>query len=493
MENITSSKTLDDFSLPVARETERAVLGSIILHGESLKTAIACGLSTKSFYLKSHELIFSALKEVNARGWSIDPRSLGDYLESQHQLDVVGGLAYIASLYDGMTPHAEKLQALVKQLDDVRYKRDAAKHAFKMLQQACNGAAPSDITRSIESFPRPSLANDYHLLRTWAELSVEELKTGETVIHELERGELGLLAAVTNVGKSTLLRNLMLSLAAGRNFPPVVNARKPRRILLLDFETRTAKLQRDINKMLCDFSKEERALVSQNLAIICDAEVNEDEPLCLSYQTHLNYVRMQAMAFRPDLLIVDTAAAAFSIRNENDNAEVSSQIFKPLVKLARDLDTALLIAHHIGKAGSEEGRAAEKAYRARGASSFGAFPSLVLNLTQDNGDQDRVTLSLAKVKGERFDDQTMQLDRQARWFKLTGVSTINPKTASEFLMEFMSDGESKKRSEIETALKDRGYVTSTVKKALDNAISTGKLTQPKHGFYKLATPDKPLF
>ncbi|MDX2042498.1 MAG: AAA family ATPase [Acidobacteriota bacterium] len=493
MQNTTPSKTFDDFSLPFARETERSVLGSIILHGESIKNAIAIGLTAESFYLQSHKLIFAALKEVHVRGWSIDPRSLGDYLESQHQLDLVGGLAYIADLFDGMTPHAEKLSALVKQLEDVRYKRDAAKHAFKMFQQACNGAAPSDITRSLESFPRPSFADDYHLLRTWAELSVEELKTGETVIHELERGELGLLAAVTNVGKSTLLRNLMLSLAAGRNFPPIVNARRPRRVLLLDFETRTAKLQRDIKRMLSDFDKEERALVDQNLAIICDAEVNEDEPLCLSYQNHLNYVGMQARAFKPDLLIVDTAAAAFSIRNENDNAEVSSHIFKPLVKLARDLNTAILIAHHIGKAGSEEGRAAEKAYRARGASSFGAFPSLVLNLTQDSSDQDRVTLSLAKVKGERFDDQTMQLDRQARWFKLTGATASNPKTASEFLMELMSDGESRKRNEIEAVLKERGYVTATVKKALDNAISSGKLTQPKHGFYKLATPDKPLF
>jgi hypothetical protein len=46
------------------------------------------------------------------------------------------------------------------------------------------------------------------LIQKWSEVGALNLPVGEQIIHELERGELAMLAAVTNVGKSTLLRNL---------------------------------------------------------------------------------------------------------------------------------------------------------------------------------------------------------------------------------------------------------------------------------------------
>lgn len=60
-------------------------------------------------------------------------------------------------------------------------------------------AATGDKPPKVEATP---------LVQTWGEFSAIERKRGEAIIHELERGEIGMLAAVTNVGKSTLLRNL---------------------------------------------------------------------------------------------------------------------------------------------------------------------------------------------------------------------------------------------------------------------------------------------
>lgn len=487
--NTPSITGIDEFTLPIARETEKAILGIFFLDEQAIKKAQSMGLMPKLFASPSHRIIFEAILEAQARGWTIDPRTLSDYLESQHQLEKIGGRASLAELIDGSVPQSDKLSSLIRQLEAVQYKRETATFALKLANQACNGASPLDITQALDRFPRAS-TDDKPILQTWRQLAAQDLKQGDTIIYELERGEMGLLAAVTNVGKSTLLRNLMLCLASGREFPPIAAKRTPRRVLLLDFETRSEKLQRDIRTMLKDFSEDERKRVDENLAFVCDEDINE-EPLCLSYPLHLNFVRKEALAFKPDLVIVDTVSAAFSMRDENNNAEVNSQICKPLVKLARDLNTAILIAHHIGKSGSEDGRAAEKAYRARGASSFGAFPSLILNLTQDNHDQDRVTLNFAKVKGNRLADHTFQLDGEARWFHLSGAAAITLPTAYDCVLDLMADGHIRTKQEIEDTFKGR-YAVTAIKDALQNAKAKGKLTQSKRGTYQLAESVKGL-
>jgi len=320
------------------------------------------------------------------------------------------------------------------------------------------------------------------LIQTWNELDAQDLPVGEQIIHELERGEIGLLAAVTNVGKSTLLRNIALALACGGEFLPVVKRGPARRVLLLDFETRPARLQRDIRQMSHRWTEEERALIGRNLAIACDATIN-DEPLCLSEPHHLRRVQMSAAAFQADLIIVDTVAAAFSIQDENSNAEVNRRILKPMVLLSRDTSAAILMAHHIGKGKSEDGKASEKAYRARGASSFGGYASLVLNLTQDPHVSDRKTLSLAKSKGAQFDDVALTLDREARWFTVTSAPINRTPTSYDLVMKLFAEGGEMKTHEAIDALSGR-VPERTVKRCLSDAVDRGDLKMPKRGIYR---------
>lgn len=180
------------------------------------------------------------------------------------------------------------------------------------------------------------------------------LPEGDQIIHELERGELGLLNAVTNVGKSTLIRNLILSLACGRPFADISPLRKPRRVVLLDFESRLRRLQKDTDKMLQVFSDHERALIDENLQIVCDCQTN-DEPLSLSTDQHMARLTRDVRAWHADLIIVDTITAAFNVKDENSNSEVANVIIKPLIRMARETQAAIIAAHHVGKGGGEGG------------------------------------------------------------------------------------------------------------------------------------------
>jgi RecA-family ATPase len=239
----------------------------------------------------------------------------------------------------------------------------------------------------------------------------------------LGRGEVGMVNAVNNAGKTTLLRNLMVSLCTGRAYAPLGNFSLPKRVAFLDFEDTLTFLRQDLRVMLAACSGSEQARFSDNALLVCEARL-DDEDLSLSKQYHFFTVTERLHGFAPDLIIVDTIASAFQIRNENDNAEVRAFITRPLKQLAKDCNAALLAAHHIGKAKAEEGQTREASHKGRGASSFADMARLVLNLEKDNIN-DTVILSCAKVKGQKFADTILRLNLATRWFASQGRQITN--------------------------------------------------------------------
>ena len=263
---------------------------------------------------------------------------------------------------------------------------------------------------SIDS--QSGLAADDDLLPlscSWRDFSSQEYEEAEKVIFELEHGEVGMLVAATNIGKTTLALNTALMLAAGGEFAPLVEKKEGgRRVLVIDGESRRGRLQRDIQRMLKDWNSDEIALVDKNFHVMCDSAIGE-EPLNLSNERHVRKIIAEAKSLKPDLIIIDTLSALFSLRSENDNAEVADRVMKPLASVAKETGAAVLLIHHIGKQ-SEDAQAGVAAYRGRGASATGTFARLVLVMNQDKIDRDRVVLTCAKSKGRRFEDTSLKLD-----------------------------------------------------------------------------------
>lgn len=317
-------------------------------------------------------------------------------------------------------------------------------------------------------------------LQSWGDFSSQKFTPRDPIIHELGRGEVGIIAAVTNRGKSTLLRLIAICLACGRKFLPMVKAGPPRKVWLLDWETPKTILQADLCKMQEQLTENERQLVRENLAVTCDVMV-DDEPFFLTRPDHLNLVKLHAQHFKADLLIIDTISAAYDVCDENANSEVGARIMKPTGRMARELNAAILLAHHIGKAGSEEGNAKEKAHLMRGASAFSTFASLVVNLLKGSTD-DASILALAKVKGQSFDDVQLKLDREKRWFASSNASIQKPLSGYESLMALFTDDRQWKTADIELVLA-KLYHKSTVKSFLAQAVKSGDLKQIRRGLY----------
>lgn len=313
----------------------------------------------------------------------------------------------------------------------------------------------------------------------------QEYPPSDPIIYELERGEFALLNAVTNVGKSTWLRNLSLKLACGEAFPPLLTAGKERRVMLIDFETRSRRLQCDLHTMMETLSPDRVEVAKRNLFVMCEAEIN-GEGLCLSLHEHLEAVTRIAKQAKADLLIIDTYGAGFAVFDENSNGETNRRVLRPLIHAAREINAAILLAHHIGKGASEEGRSPEAAYRGRGASALGAGAAVVINLTADPHDLNRVTLRIPKLKGKRLDDCILTLNQETRWFEATGIAASHTPTSYEIVLECFKDGQPHSRKEVVTTL--AGQINSrTVERHLKDAVSRGDLRPSGRGFYAIPT------
>jgi hypothetical protein len=323
--------------------------------------------------------------------------------------------------------------------------------------------------------------NDFEKIGfTYGELIKLDLPAREEIIFGLGRGEVGLLNSVNNAGKTTLLRNLTVSLGIGKPFPPFGNFSLSKRVAFLDFEDTLSFLRRDLSVMLTNFSDLEKSRFNDNALLICEYADGQGEDLSLSKLQHLGVLTENLIKFAPDLIIVDTISSAFQIRDENNNAEVRRFIMRPLKQLAKDVGAAVIATHHIGKPKIEEGQAKEASFRGRGASSFADMARLVLNLEKDSVDQ-TVTLVCAKVKGAKFTDLKFKLDLETRWFESQGE--CREVTNYSLLLEMFADGREYSTKEVVDEFNGVMSVRNT-KSYLNKAVENKDLEKVRHGIYQ---------
>lgn len=311
----------------------------------------------------------------------------------------------------------------------------------------------------------------------------------DELAYGIRRGEVSLLAGVTNAGKSTVALNLSLALAASGTFPPfVTKAAPPRRILYVDFEATRSLFRDHVKTMLQEVINVELAM--QNFIPCADALI-AGESLDLSRPEHLEFVTERALQAKADLIVVDPIGTAFDLNNENDNAEVTKRVLKPLRSLARDTDSAVLFCHHIGK--PKESVSGEMAYAGRGASAWGALSRSVFTITRDpNKGKDYIIVQCAKIKGNPFDPILLKLNRESYWFELCDEKpNIVAPLAAEDVAEFVISKKRKvKTDEVYEAFAGRTSET-TVKRLLTSAVKLMLIERVEKGHYCALSAELP--
>jgi hypothetical protein len=311
-----------------------------------------------------------------------------------------------------------------------------------------------------------------------------DIPPDDEIIFGLGRGDVGQLASVTNAGKTTLILNTCLSIAAGvKCLPLAPDVKEPRRVLYVDFEGTRSKTRGYLEKLRKNFSKSQQDFIDANLSLVVDVTL-DDEPLSLSSPNHLARVIRFARDRSADLVAVDTVSAAFDMVDENSNAEVKRAVMKPLKRLAREANAAVIFCHHSGK--PSEHPTTEHAYAGRGASTFGGLSRAVFTLTKATKvGPDFLTLRCAKVKGDPFDPVLLRLNRESGWFKICAEKPPADQgiTVRELVDFIASKGEVKRREYLEH-FKGRASA-ETLDERRDEALKLGMIERVGHGRFRI--------
>ncbi len=104
-----------DRGLPASVEAERSILGAILLDNHSYNEA-AEKLRAEDFSLDSHRRIYSRMAELIDAHRAVDIVTLAEELARRKEVEAVGGVAYLASLTEGLPrrPSIEEYVRIVK-------------------------------------------------------------------------------------------------------------------------------------------------------------------------------------------------------------------------------------------------------------------------------------------------------------------------------------------------------------------------------------------
>ena len=91
---------------PQAKELEEAVLGAIMLEKSAFDSLVDTNLKPECFYVEAHQIIFTAMMDMQQRGIPIDILTVVEELKRKEQLDVVGGPYYVTKLTNAVVSTA---------------------------------------------------------------------------------------------------------------------------------------------------------------------------------------------------------------------------------------------------------------------------------------------------------------------------------------------------------------------------------------------------
>lgn len=324
------------------------------------------------------------------------------------------------------------------------------------------------------------------------------------VLFGLYSGQIGQVIAAPNCFKTTLILNMLLSMACGRPLSPLYQGGSPLRVLYIDFESTGAGLQEDLKRMIetGGFTPAQRKLIGKKLFVAVDVSI-AGNILDFSDPKHFEYVlrnlkRRHSGTTSLDLIVIDTQAEAFSLDSESDNSEVKRKIITPLKRLAHQTGAAVLLAHHSGKQFIDENGFQEAVYRGRGATSMAAAARFIVNLehVKDRAGsitRDLVKVRCAKVKGKPFDDTTLRHDPETRWLLPANVKVKTKR-------EMTAESDAAQYAEVLAVIGNRKPAGITrreilealtlgrnrVDELLQRAVREGRVISPKRGHYRLA-------
>ena len=351
---------------PQAIEMEQAVLGAIMLKEHAIVHAVEV-LDPNCFYNPSHSRIFEAMISLYERGVAVDQFTLAEELKHRGQLDDVGGAVYLAELA-AQVANAANIEVHARIVLEKALSRRLIETASDIIEQAYKGS--DDVLELInraeqrlfdigESWIGGGIGGGIESLETIMGDALEQIErthskastvsgvnTGFTDLNEstsgLQKGELIVLAACPNVGKTalalTLARNAAVNAGVGVLIfsPKMSKMQIVQRLLSIDTKV-------DLHKFRTGrFCDEDWMLLTRNIERLAQAPIFIDDTPAISVFEAQAKARRLHREYGIGLIVVDYLQLMRRQAKTSSHERELAHISRRLKNLAKELDLPVL-------------------------------------------------------------------------------------------------------------------------------------------------------
>jgi replicative DNA helicase len=228
--------------MPSNIEMEKHVLGYILVSGE-----LDLEFESEDFYLESHRRIWRKIDKLAEEGKAPDLMSIVNELRDSNEIEAVGGVAYVASLTDGIPLYREGLgKQYLQILRECRARREGVSIGHDMMNRCYNaeekfkdivdesfsrvdsvlgkmdrGAGPRHIAELVqEAFHTIEEVNESKASNTGFKTHFHEIDN--LVIRGFQKKEMGVIAGRPGTGKTSAMLSICRRMAERDSVPQII-------------------------------------------------------------------------------------------------------------------------------------------------------------------------------------------------------------------------------------------------------------------------------
>jgi len=371
-----------DAGLPANIDAEKTILGAILLDNAAHSEA-AERLEPDDFSLDSHKRIFLRMSELMNEQRAVDIVTLANELARAKEIESVGGVAYLASLTEGlpMRPVIEDYIRIVKDKSLLRKlmlicsaaiarAADQSETALEVLDAAESQlleVSEKGITRGLEALDQivqksfGSIDNLYKQSREVTGLATEFTEL-DRMTSGLQKGELVIIAARPSMGKTAFAINIAENAAIKSKATVAVFSLEMSKESLLR-RMLASQAWVDQRKLQTGFlGREDQERLQNALEQLVESRLFIDDSAGISLaEMRAKARRLKQTTGGLDMIVVDylqlmsaTLPSAGGKRYENRTQEVSA-ISRGLKALAKELDVPVVALSQLSRASERRG------------------------------------------------------------------------------------------------------------------------------------------
>jgi replicative DNA helicase len=359
--------------LPSSDESERAILGAILLDNALIAQAVE-HLKTEDFYSPLHRRIFGAMISLFEASKKIDPILLGEELKRDGTIESIGGVAAIANLTYGL-PHftdvadyinivrgKSVMRSLIRTCNEITSEAlEEDKDPSTLLDQAEQAIFELTELEERKGFEKiqPIAAQVFIKIKDFATHhahALTGLATGfrdlDQLTSGLQQGDLIIVAARPSMGKTALCLNIAQRAAVNeRAVVAIFSLEMSKEQLVMRMLSSQASV--DARKLRTGLlSNNDWARLAESIGTLADTRLFIDDTAGISVlEMRAKLRRLFAEEKRVDLVVVDylQLMSGSSRRSENRQQEVS-QISRDLKALAKEFKVPVMALSQLSRA-----------------------------------------------------------------------------------------------------------------------------------------------